>query len=132
MEMVRVRVAVVFDPTLGWHSPLPTYFEVPGSYLPVIEGKIEEGGILRGVSPTDPDVATVTREVFTDRDDLNEEMTAVDTSKVSKKYRKSKRWGKAKEELDEVVKPLSPVPEPPVPFAAAGKPASVGTSVDGT
>lgn len=47
--MARIRVALVFKGGV-WRPDLPSYQEVPGSYLPITPALIHAGGVLFGAA----------------------------------------------------------------------------------
>jgi len=57
---MRLRVRVNYSELLGWHVDLPTYQMVAGSFKPVVFRKVHADGVLPGVDPRDPDLASLT------------------------------------------------------------------------
>lgn len=86
---IRVKVSLYNE---AWSVDLPTYQMVNGSFLPIIEGLIDEEGVLTEADPHDRRLKGLTCLVDVPDAYANGDGTAVDMDKLREIHRGHKRW----------------------------------------
>jgi len=92
-----VRVLPPDDDTPAYHVHLPTYMMVPGSWLPIIPGRVDKDGVLsmqpdgKPVVLTPAEHAQITCEVDVP-EDIVDAQGRLDKAKIRAKYKGQPRW----------------------------------------
>lgn len=89
---MRRRVKLIYSAERGWHSDLPTYTMIPGSVLPVIPRVTTPDGVLAGVNPTDPRLATLTVDIDVPDALINQATGEIDIALIREVYRGNPLW----------------------------------------
>jgi len=97
MAKLRVKVQAPDADRDAYHVHLPTYAMVPGSWLPLIPGKIDKDGVLstqpdgKPVVLSPAELAQLTCEVLVPDDECNDQGQP-DKAKIRQKYKGQPRW----------------------------------------
>jgi len=94
---IRVTVQPPDADNAGYHVHLPTYVMVPGSWLPVVQGRIDKDGVRlfdddkKPVVLTPAETAQLTCEVLVP-DEFCDDKGQLDQAKIRSKYKGQPRW----------------------------------------
>ena len=87
MQTIRTRI---FYKNNRYCVDLPSYVMVPGSWRPLVPGKVSPDGVAPGVNFDDPELEGLTCEVIVD--DIYMTDGAVDVDKLRDIHRGHPRW----------------------------------------
>lgn len=94
---IRVKVQAPDADNDAYHVHLPAYVMVPGSWLPVIPGRVDKDGVRlldadkKPVVLSDAERAELTCEVLVPDDECDEKGRP-DKAKIRAKYKDQPRW----------------------------------------
>ena len=89
---MALRVKVIFDQDV-WRVDLPEYNMVPDSFLPVIEGITTSNGVLPGVDPDLPALASLSCLVDVPERIIDPQTGDLDIGAINALYRGNPQWG---------------------------------------
>ena len=83
-----------------WAVDLPTYSMVPGTFLPVVPGKVTQNGVLPSVSGNDPSVRMLSSEVEVPDEIVDMDTGEIDIGAIQRKYAGQRRWDDPSRTID--------------------------------